>query len=314
MLMTSNWRDWYHLRHQQGCLVSGAQFEDYVTRILGRFHNDFTNPSPAGTLGDGGCDGLAETGTILYACYGQRPARSAERELQAKLVSDFARGRDSWTTFQTWRFVTNAPVGPETLKSFTSLQQQHVEGTQRPLTMRIWQPEHLWTEVVSTLTPQVLDELYPGAPGIENLELADLLPLLDALGQSDSDADDAGSIRPVPANKMDFNNLPTGSRLEFNSGRLMAPRIEKWYAEASDPSLLDAHGERFRVIYLAAREVTTEPIEILERIYVAVAGTNFRMDAKRANAAYAVVSYFFDSCHIFETPPAIQGGTHAATH
>ena len=72
MLTTSNWRDWYHFRHQQGCLVSGAQFEDYVTRILGRFHDDFTNPSPAGALGDGGCDGLADAGTILYACYGRR--------------------------------------------------------------------------------------------------------------------------------------------------------------------------------------------------------------------------------------------------
>ena len=76
----------------------------------------------------------------------------------------------------------------------------------------------------------------------------------------------------------------------------------------------DAHGERFRAIYLAAREVTTEPVEILERIYVAVAGANFRMDAKRANAAYAVVSYFFDSCHIFETPPATLGSAHAAAN
>lgn len=314
MLITSNWRDWYHFRHQQSCLVSGAQFEEYVTRVLGRFHDDFTNPSPAGTLGDGGCDGLADAGTILYACYGQRPARNAERELQAKLVSDFTRGRDSWTTFRAWRFVTNAPVGPETLKSFTSFQQQHREGTQRPLTMRIWQPEQLWTKVVSTLTPQVLDELYPGAPGAENLELADLLPLLEALGQSNNGTDDAGSIRPVPANKMDFNNLPLCSQLEFNSGRLMAPRIEKWYAEASDPALSDAHGERFHEIYLTARDVATEPVEILERIYVAVAGANFRMDAKRANAAYAIVSYFFDSCHIFETPSVTQGCAHAATN
>jgi len=314
MLTTSNWRDWYHFRHQQGCLVSGAQFEDYVTRILGRFHDDFTNPSPAGALGDGGCDGLADAGTILYACYGQRPARNAERELRTKLVGDFTRGRDCWTTFLTWRFVTNAPVGPETLKAFTALQQQHGEGTQRPLTMRIWRPETLWTEVVSTLAPQVLDELYPGAPGIENLELVDLLPLLDALGQSDDAEDIVASIHPVPPDKMDFNNLPTGSRLEFNSGRLMAPRIDKWYAEASDPGLLDAHGERFREIYLGARDVTTEAVEILERVYVAVAGANFRMYAKRANAAYAVVSYFFDSCHIFETPPATLESTRAAAN
>lgn len=313
MLMTSNWRDWYHLRHQQGCQVSGTRFEDYVTSILERFHDDFTNPAPSGTLGDGGCDGLANAGTILYACYGQRPGRNAERELQAKLISDFSRGRDSWATFQTWRFVTNAPVGPETLRSFTSLQQEHAEGTQRPLTMRIWQPGNLWTEIVSTFPPQVLDQLYPGAPGIENLELADLLPLLDVLGESDVGLEINGSIHPVPANKMDFNNLPDGARLEFNSGRLMAPRIEQWYAEASDPGLADSHGERFRTIYLNAREVTTEPIEILERIYVAVAGPNFRMDAKRANAAYAVVSYFFDSCHIFETPPLSEENAHVVT-
>lgn len=30
------------------------------------------------------------------------------------------------------------------------------------------------------------------------------------------------------------------------------------------------------------------------------------MDGKRANAAFAVVSYFFDSCHIFEMP-TIEG-------
>lgn len=314
MLLTSNWREWYHLRHQQGCLVSGAQFEDYVTRILGRFHDDFTNPSPAGTLGDGGCDGLAEAGTILYACYGQRPARNAERELQAKLVSDFTRGRDSWTTFRFWRFVTNAPVGPETLKSFTSLQREHGEGTQRPLTMRIWQPENLWTEVVNTLAPQVLDDLYPGAPGIANLDLADLLPLLEALGHSDADTDITASIAPVPVNKMDYNKLPAGSRLEFNNGRLMAPRSENWYANAADPTLSDAHGERFRAIYLSAREISANPIEILERIYVAVAGPNFRMDARRANAAYAVVSYFFDSCHIFEAPPKNLESTHVAAN
>lgn len=305
MLVTSNWRDWYHFRHTQCCLVPGTQFEDYVTRLLEHFHDDFTNPSPAGSLGDGGCDGLADEGRILYACYGQRPARNAERELRAKLTSDFTRGRDSWPTFQIWRFVTNAPVGPETLKSFTALQQQHLEGAQRPLTMRIWKPKTLWDKVVGTFEPKVLNELYPGAPGIEDLDLVDILPLLDSLGRPDNSAEAGASILPVPPDKMDFNELADGSRLEFNIGRLMAPRIERWYADSPDPTLSDAHGERFREIYQLAREVTAKPVEILERIYVAVAGPNFRMDAKRANAAYAIVSYFFDSCHIFETPPAV---------
>lgn len=314
MLLTPNWLEWYHLRHQQACLKSGTPFEDYVTQILVRHHSDFVNPSPAGSLGDGGCDGLAEAGTLLYACYGQRPDRNAERETNAKFRSDFERGRDSWTTFTEWRFVTNAQIGPETAKSYAEYQQRHVAGTTRPLELRIWRPEDLWTNVVSKLMPDVLNELFPGAPGIENLELADLLPLLDALGEPDDGTGVDASILPVPPNKMEFNNLPEGSRVEFNSGRLMAPRIDKWYSDHSDPSLADAHGERFREIYRAAREVTTDPAEILERIYVSVAGGNIRMDAKRANASYAVVSYFFDSCHIFETPTTELEAAHAATN
>jgi hypothetical protein len=314
MLLTPNWREWYHLRHRQECMASGTPFEDYVARVLSRFHDDFTNPSSAGTLGDGGCDGLADAGQVLYACYGQRPGRNAERELQSKLESDFARGRDSWATFEIWRFVTNAPVGPETLKTFTALQRQHGTESERPLTMRIWSVDDLWTLVVSTLSVCVLNELFPGAPGVEHLELADLLPLLDALGDPAVVDELATTILPVPPDKMDFNDLPEGSRLEFNAGRVMAPRINRWYGESSDPALYDAHGERFTEIYLAAREVTGEPVEILERIYVAVAGPNFRMDARRANAAYAVVVYFFDSCHIFDVQPPNRGSADVAAN
>lgn len=306
MLLTANWRDWYRFRHQQECFESGSKFEDYVSKVLGRFHDDFVNPDPAGTLGDGGCDGLAESGTVFYACYGQRPARSAERELAAKIGSDFARGLSQWDSFHTWKFVTNAPVGPESLKVLTGLQQAHVPTSERPLTIRLMKSEDLWVEVVGTLEQSVLNDLFPGAPGAANVELADLLPLLDTLDTSDVDIEIGGDVLPVPATKMDFNALPEASRLEFNAGRLLAPRIDQWYQESSDPGLYDAHGERFRAMYREARTVTEVPAEVLERLYVSVAGANFRMDGKRANAAFAVVSYFFDSCHIFETPPQAQ--------
>jgi len=306
MLLTANWRDWYRFRHQQECFESGSKFEDYVSKVLGRFHDDFVNPDPAGTLGDGGCDGLAESGTVFYACYGQRPARSAERELAAKIGSDFARGLSQWDSFHTWKFVTNAPVGPESLKVLTGLQQAHVPTSERPLTIRLMKSEDLWIEVVGTLEQSVLNDLFPGAPGAANVELADLLPLLDTLDTSDVAIEIGGDVLPVPATKMDFNALPEASRLEFNAGRLLAPRIDQWYQESSDPGLYDAHGERFRAMYREARTVTEVPAEVLERLYVSVAGANFRMDGKRANAAFAVVSYFFDSCHIFETPPQAQ--------
>ncbi|WP_376978003.1 ABC-three component system protein [Arthrobacter sedimenti] len=304
MLLTPNWRDWYHFRHQQECFKSGTPFEDYVSKVLSLFHPDFVNPAPSGTLGDGGCDGLAEGGTIFYACYGQRPGRNAERELAAKISSDFTRGLSQWGSFHTWKFVTNAPIGPESLRTVTELQKDHGPASDRPLTVRVVNSEALWRQVVGTLETAVLNELFPGAPGAENVELADLLPLLDTLGTQGSAIDAGADVLPVPASKMDFNELPEASRIEFNAGRLLAPRIDRWYEESSDPGLYDVHGDKFRSLYEEARAVTTVPAEILERLYVSVAGANFRMDGKRANAAFAVVSYFFDSCHIFETPPA----------
>ncbi|WP_431245317.1 ABC-three component system protein [Leifsonia xyli] len=303
VLLTSNWREWYHFRHQQACFESGTKFEDYVSRVLEMFHDDYVNPSPAGRLGDGGCDGLAESGTIFYACYGQRPMRDAEKELAAKIASDFARGFAEWETFHTWRFVTNANVGPLAVKALTKLQTDHGPSSSRPLTVRLVKSENLWADFVSELSTETLNILFPGAPGVEHVELADLLPLLDALGSSDGSGALATGVAPVPPNKMDYNELPEGSRLEFNAGRLLAPRIDRWYAEASDPGLYDTHGQRFRSLYEDARSVTVAPAEVLERLYVSIAGPNFRMDGKLANAAFAVVAYFFDSCHIFETPP-----------
>lgn len=309
MLLTANWRDWYHFRHQQECLKSGSTFEDYVSKVLARFHDDFVNPAPSGTFGDGGCDGLAVSGTIFYACYGQRPDRNAERELATKINSDFAKGLDQWSGFHTWKFVTNAHVGPKSLKALTTLQQLHGPISERPLTIRLVDSENLWLEIVGTLEVAVLNELFPGAPGAENVELSDLLPLLDALNTSGSVIESGAAVLPVPETKMDFNALPAASRLEFNAGRLLAPRIDRWYEESSDPGLNDVHGERFQTLYREARIVTKVTAEVLERLYVSVAGRNFRMDGKRANAAFAVISYFFDSCHIFETPPNKETGS-----
>ncbi|MQY30355.1 ABC-three component system protein [Nocardia aurantia] len=302
VLPTANWLDWYRSRHQQECTRSGTLFESYVEKVLARFHDDFVNPAPTGRFGDGGCDGLAEAGTIAYACYGQRPGRDAERELAKKIGKDFARALDQWPSFHTWRFVTNAPIGPRASAVIIDLQQAHGPASPRPLTIRRFDTDKLWLDIVAGLGATVLDELFPGAPGIANIELADLIPLLDSLGTASATVSSVHPVLPVPASKMDFNALPEASRAEFNYGRRLATRIDRWYEDASDPGLYDAHGDRFRALYSEARAVTSNPAEILERLYVAIAGPNVRMDGTRANAAFSVVSYFFDSCHIFEMP------------
>lgn len=309
-MIDSAWKAWYRAQHDLRCRASGETFEGYATGVLARLHDDYLNPDPMGTLGDGGCDGLAENGSILYACYGQRATTGVDQKTKDKLEADFARGCANWPTFTMWRFVTNSQFGPTPTASLVALRKRHEEGTERPLILELWRaPDDLWWKAVDKLTPAQLDEIMPGVPHAQDVELADLVELIESLTVINGQVDDLlDPIRPVPSTKMDFNKLPETTRAEFNEGRLLSPRIDKWFAEQTDPALRDAKAQRFRSIYQEARQTTTDVREIVRYIYGALGGQDFDMSTKRANAVYAVTAYFFDSCDIFEEPPMGYSG------
>lgn len=300
------WRDWYYSQHESRARASGEAFEEYVEDVLSRFHPDFINPQPAGSHGDGGADGLADTGRILYACYGSRATQDAERKLARKIESDFVRAHSQWPDFREWRFVTNAPVGPLATRTLTSLQQVHEHSVDRPIRPRLWTPEHLWREVVGNLEEKHLNDVFPGVPRAEHVELEDLIPLLDFLGSGTPTNDECIDIRPVSDTKMEFNNLPLAAKVEFNEGRLLAPSIGSWFERAFEPEIEESSARAFRDIYIRQREVATNSRELLERVYTSLGGSDFRHDSKRATAVYAVTAYFFDACRIFEDPTELD--------
>ncbi len=307
------WREWYRAQHDRRVLATGTEFEDYATAALGYLHQDFVNPDPAGRFGDWGCDGLAERGSILYACYGARPMEDAERKLREKLEHDFPRAVDKWPDMTKWRFVTNATFGPLASQYITERQRIHGPETARPIEIELWKPERLWTDAVARLTAGQLDHLFPGVPRASNVELSDVAVLLDALNDGSS-PETLAAIRPVPPTKMDWNDLSGPARLEFNEGRLSHPRIDEWFTNQADPDLRERLGVRFQKVYEGHRLLNADTREVLERVYVSVGGSDFRLDGRRANSVYAVTSYFFDSCYIFEEPPpAYAGGPRVAS-
>ena len=312
-MIDSAWKQWYHAKHVERCRASGDAFEAYVTAVLARLHPDFVNPDPMGSFGDGGSDGLAVDGTILYACYGQRAKTGIEEKVTEKLASDFARGVANWPTFTTWRFVTNSPFGPKATAMLTALRDQHGHESGRPLTLELWrspdEPDDLWWKAVSKLTREQLAEIIPGVPHAQNVELKDLVSLIEALEMAPQEAAERlESIHPVPSTKMDFNQLPQTTQTEFNEGRLLSIRIDEWFAKQADPQLRDAKARTFRAIYDEARRTTDDVREIVRAVYGELGGSDFDYSTPRANAVYAVTVYFFDSCDIFEEPPSDHEG------
>lgn len=296
--------DWFKAQHRvRFSLSKGDEFEDYVAAVLQQFHSDYINPTPKGSLGDGGSDGFAESGRICYACYGSRAQTASEAALKRKVQSDFERATTCWAAFTTWRFITNCSPGPIVTQYIISIQQEHDGLSDRPIEIRIWNEELVWTEVLTALPFGKLNHVFPGAPGLVDIELEDLIPLLDTLSAGDK-TDNVDAVAPVPFGKMEYNRLPEAHQMELNTGRRYALRINKWYQGVAAPDLHDRHAARFRRLYEQYRSVVEDAGALLERIYVALAGNDFRMDQRRANAAYAVVAYFFDECHIFEEPPA----------
>ncbi|MBE6466474.1 ABC-three component system protein [Denitrobacterium detoxificans] len=300
--LDSAWKHWYRLRHQNAYITkSGESFEAYISAVLEKRYPDFINPDPMGRLGDEGCDGLANNGQSFYACYGQRAQSDQDAKAKAKIKSDFERAIQSKFNFSEWCFITNAQIGPTATLLVTELQQQYDSSSARPLTIRIIKSENqFWDEFVSLLTPHQLDSLFPGVPHAQHAKLEELVELIESLETPIPKPTDLG---PVSSKKMDYNAIPETTKLELNEGRELSPRIDLWFSAQPDPELRDSKAEVFHRIYEDAKMTVKNPAGIMEQIYIAVGGSDFRLDQGKANAVYAIASYFFDSCDIFEAVP-----------
>lgn len=197
---------WYRAIHDQRCQASGNEFEQYVTAVLTRYHPDFINPDPMGSRGDGGCDGLAERGSILYASYGQRAKTRVDQKTETKLRADFNRALATWDSFTTWRFVTNSQFGPNPTAALVALRREHSPDSARPLTLEVWKaPDDLWSKAVSKLTLQQLDEIMPGAPRSQDVELADQVEQFEALEAGPSPVSLGGTTLDQPTSNYEIH-------------------------------------------------------------------------------------------------------------
>lgn len=304
ILPASGWLDWYHARHNDRARATGNEFEAYVEQVMTyRYPDNYMNPRPAGFLGDGGCDGVMDMGKWVFACFGTRAL--GERHLAEKIGTDFARAADEWPEMERWTFVTNAQAGPIAIKKIHDLQQVHDSDSDRPIKIVSWNESRLWVEVVSRLPIDELNAIFPGVPGAVNIELQDLLPLLAELvsGHSNDDVDPLDDLAEIPLSKLDYNGIPADCRVELNSGRRMSASIKRWFLANADPLIEDVAAANFRRIYSRQVEITSNPREIMERLYVSLGGSDVRFDSRRAEAVFAVSAYFFDLCHIFERTP-----------
>ncbi len=283
--------------------TEGKQFEKGVADILHEAFEDFFDPEPWGGEGDWGCDGYIEGGRHVFACYGSEHKAYENDYARQKVAKDLNRAIEKWPMMVEWTFITNTKCGPKFMSKWEKLKAEHGPQSDTPLKMDLWRERDI-IRIVLGLSEESLGFLYPGCESIRDFDLGDFVDTIGQFVAGTSWVPDAAKIDEVSQDKMDYNKIDEYYQEELVKGMPASPLIKRWFDSLPDPGYCDFVASRFKANYLVLKRDESSPEAILEALYVRVGGSQFRARGKaRRMSTLSAVSYFFQSCDIFENVP-----------
>lgn len=275
----------------------GTAFQDWFVLLAGHaFGPDFEEVRPYGPYGDLKCDGRQISSKSVFQCYA--PDAMKEADLIAKIDADFQGALANWgSNMQKWVFVHNDGRGlpPNAVQHLDSLRRAHTT-----LEIETWsEPELL--ALVMRLELSALQALFGPAASIaivDRLVLSDLVPIIEALQRQEPNPSDP-PLKPPSPEKLEKNALSEEAGQFLRIGRRKSVLVETFFRKSPRPDLGERIAEAFRLRYAELRALDL-PADTIFKHLQDYAG--FHGEPKRQGAALAVLTYFFDSCDIFEDP------------
>jgi len=275
----------------------GTEFQDWFVRIATHaYDTDFEPVRPYGNLGDRKCDGYQISTATVFQCYA--PALLKDRELIAKIDGDFSGALKHWPHLKRWVFVHNDSVSgglpPTVVQHLHQLRQRHPI-----IAIETWSEPQL-RHLVMNLDLAQLEDLFGPAPSLNTLQqvgFADLAPVIDALAKIEPGED--MTINPPSPTKLEKNRLSPDAAGILQQGRRKQSLVEDFLGRTAQPDIGEGIAEAFRQRYKELKALNLEPDEIFGYLHQ-FAG--LQGDPRRQAAVFAVMSYFFHTCDIFEDP------------
>lgn len=288
---------------------NGDAFQDFFSRVMAATYGpDFVRVRPFGALGDMGCDGYLQSTGNVYACYGAiNAAPDRVNYLISKMDSDYAKAKNALTSIMKGCCFVHNLVDGLPMQAVLKLEELKKANTNHQFGFVGFE----WFEALIFSLPV---EKIEGLLGIAatgrdslNFQTAELRDLVAALvTATDAHPIDFSVIRPVSANKLDFNMLPGHWRAMIAGGWQNAPLVEQYFRQHHDPMLGERVAQRFHVRYLYLRAQRLDSGSILSSLYEDVTGIGLVTPARQV-AAQALLAHLFESCDIFEEPPEKVG-------
>jgi hypothetical protein len=284
---------------------SGDAFQDFFSTVWGKRHgNDFVRVRPYGKIGDKGCDGYLKSSGKVFACYGALNGDSGKvAYLVGKMEDDYKKAVAAIPEImKEWHMVHNLVDGLPTpaLQKLDELEK--ADGTRKFGFIGF---EGFQDLIFSLEADQIEDLLgiVASSADSQNLQLAELRELIAHVILTGQQVQfDVTAIKPVPAGKLEFNDLPSHWRLLIAGGWQNAHHVESYLNRHVDPLMGERIAQIFRTQYVYLKAQQLEPGSIMSALYEMITGVG-NVTPQRQVASQALLAYLFENCDIFEDQP-----------
>ena len=284
---------------------SGDAFQDFFSTLMGQLHgDDFVRVRPFGQRGDKGCDGYLVTSGQVFQCYGALNGTLGRVSyLVNKMDTDFSKAlRELLSIMQEWHMVHNLVDGlpVEAVAKLNAL------ATSAPQYKFGFVGLEGFKERVFSLDPHQIEQLLgmvASSQDAQNLQLSELRDLIAGVAAAADQVEfDVTTIRPVPPEKLAFNNLPSHWRSLISGGWQNAHLVSSYLNRHDNPLVGETIAQAFRTRYNYLRSQTLSAGAIMSALYEDAAGIG-NVTPVRQVATQALLAYLFESCDIFEGHP-----------
>ena len=284
---------------------SGDSFQNFFSTMMEKIHgDDFIRIRPYGSLGDKGCDGYLRSNGQVFQCYGALNGDSDKvKYLISKMGEDFKKALEAIPSImKEWHMVHNLVDGLP-IEAVEKLKE--LENTNKELKFGFIGREGFEVRILNLPIEKIQDLLGPAATNqdAQNMQVVELQHLINAVANAvDELRFDVTTIRPVPPEKLDFNNLPNHWRSLIAGGWQNSHHVSSYFENHHDVEIGEKIAQKFRDKYKYLKNQNLQSGEIMSHLYEFVAGGG-EVLPQRQVAVQALLAYLFENCDIFENPP-----------
>ena len=276
--------------------------------VMSKVHGDnFVPATSHHSRGDLKCDGLLKKPLTIYACYGPTNGGAhltpqSMKAAVAKVADDCNGAIKNWPDIEHWIFVTNFVDGipPQITQEILRIQRL----APRPA-LNQFGLEQFETHILG-LSHHHIEDLVGDATTEEDFRSMQI-PVVQSVINDIITTVSASTTRDdlpivVPAQKLDFNQLPEVYRTRLNQGFQNSGRVSKYLHDHQDPTLDGAIAGVFKTKYIELKSQGLKPWQIMDCLYdFALAGQG--STTPREVAVWSLLAYLFEECTIFEDDP-----------